>query len=419
MSGVDLLKEDEMKLKANGERLWNSLMEMAKIGPGERGGNRRLALTDEDIEGRSLFREWVEEAGCTIRQDTMGNIFARRNGKNPDAPPVLSGSHLDTQPSGGRFDGILGVLGALEVVRSLNDYGIETKSPIEVAVWTNEEGARFPPAMMGSGVFAGVLKQEEIYANQDPDGITVEHELRRTGQLGSVPCETFPINAYYELHIEQGPVLENENTSIGVVTGGQGAVWNHITLHGQGSHAGTTPMNYRRDPMMGASIIITELREIIRKHSTAVCTVGRLETYPSSINTIPSRVFFTVDTRHPDQEKLMQFNENLKNLVNTVCSSEGLENEFSIVQINPSVEFHQDCINIVRNSAQSLGYSHRDIVSGAGHDACYLNDVAPTGMIFIPCDNGLSHDEAENTSPEQVAAGADVLLNSVLASAGS
>ena len=241
-----------MEIKANGGRLWNTLMEMAKIGPGECGGNRRLALTDEDIEGRKLFQKWAAEAGCTIRRDTMGNIFARRDGKSPDKDPVLSGSHLDTQPAGGRFDGILGVLGALEVVRSLNDHVIETVSPVEIVVWTNEEGARFPPAMMGSGVFAGIFEQDEIYKNQDPEGITVEDELRRTGQLGDVPCKFFPIKAYYELHIEQGPVLENENTSIGVVTGGQGSVWTHITLYGQGAHAGTTPMDYRKDPMMGA-----------------------------------------------------------------------------------------------------------------------------------------------------------------------
>ncbi len=406
-----------MEIKANGERLWNTLMEMAKIGPGKCGGNRRLALTDEDIEGRKLFQKWAADAGCTIRQDTMGNIFARRNGKSWDKAPVLSGSHLDTQPAGGRFDGILGVLGALEAVRSLNDHGIETVSPVEIVVWTNEEGARFAPSMMGSGVFAGIYEEDEIYKNKDPEGVTVEDELRRTSQIGDVTCKSFPIKAYYELHIEQGPVLENENISIGVVTGGQGSVWTHINLYGQGAHAGTTPMDYRKDPMMGASRIITELREIIRSHSAAVGTVGRLETYPASINSIPGSVFFTVDTRHPNEKVLMKINQDLKNIVNTVCSAEGLENEFTNISINPTVKFNQDCVAIVRQSANSLGYSHRDIVSGAGHDACQVNQVAPTGMIFIPCEGGLSHDEAENTTPEHVSAGADVLLNSVLASA--
>ena len=406
-----------MEIKANGERLWNTLMEMAMIGPGECGGNRRLALTDEDIEGRKLFQKWAADAGCTIRQDTMGNIFARRDGKSRDKAPVLSGSHLDTQPAGGRFDGILGVLGALETVRSLNDHGIETVSPVEIVVWTNEEGARFAPSMMGSGVFAGIYEEDEIYKNKDPEGVTVEDELRRTSQIGDVTCKSFPIKAYYELHIEQGPVLENENTSIGVVTGGQGAVWTHINLYGQCAHAGTTPMDYRKDPMMGASRIITELREIIRSHSAAVGTVGRLETYPASINSIPGSVFFTVDTRHPNEKVLMKINQDLKNIVNTVCSAEGLENEFTNISINPTVKFNQDCVAIVRQSANSLGYSHRDIVSGAGHDACQVNQVAPTGMIFIPCEGGLSHDEAENTTPEHVSAGADVLLNSVLASA--
>ncbi len=408
-----------MEIKANGVRLWNTLMEMAKIGPGECGGNRRLALTDEDIEGRKLFQKWAADAGCTIRQDTMGNIFARRDGKSRDKAPVLSGSHLDTQPAGGRFDGILGVLGALEAVRSLNDHGIETVSPVEIVVWTNEEGARFAPSMMGSGVFAGIYEEDEIYKNKDPEGVTVEDELRRTSQIGDVTCKSFPIKAYYELHIEQGPVLENENTSIGVVTGGQGSVWTHINLYGQGAHAGTTPMDYRKDPMMGASRIITELREIIRSHSAAVGTVGRLETYPASINSIPGSVFFTVDTRHPNEKVLMKINQDLKNIVNTVCSAEGLENEFTNISINPTVKFNQDCVAIVRQSANSLGYSHRDIVSGAGHDACQVNQVAPTGMIFIPCEGGLSHDEAENTTPEHVSAGADVLLNSVMASAGT
>ena len=408
-----------MKIKTNGERLWDSLMEMAKIGPGERGGSRRLALTDADIAGRNLFREWAADAGCTFRLDTMGNLFARREGKNPGAPPVVSGSHLDTQPSGGRFDGILGVLGALEVIRSLNDQGVETDSPVEIVVWTNEEGARFPPAMMGSGVFAGIFDQSEIYTHQDPEGLTVEGELRRTEQLGDTPCETFPIKAYYELHIEQGPVLEAENTSIGVVTGGQGSTWTHVTLQGQGSHAGTTPMNFRKDPMMGAARIITELREIVLKQPGAVGTVGRLETKPASINSIPGQVFFTVDTRHPNEETLAQINLDLKNLVNSVCSEEGLENEFKNIWEAPTLNFHEECISKVRNAAESLGYSHRDIVSGAGHDACQVNRVAPTGMIFIPCENGLSHDEAENTTPEQVAAGADVLLNAVLANAGN
>jgi len=348
----------------------------------------------------------------------MGNLFARRNGKNPEAPPVLAGSHLDTQPSGGRFDGILGVLGALEVVRSLNDLRIETETPVEIVVWTNEEGARFHPAMMGSGVFSGIFDQSEIYTHLDPDGFTVEEELRRTKQLGDTPCKSFPIRAYYELHIEQGPILEAENTSIGVVTGGQGAYWTHITLHGQGSHAGTTPMHFRKDPIMGASRIITGLREIVLKQPGAVGTVGRLETKPASINSIPGQVFFTVDTRHPNEEILAKINLDLKNLVNSICSEEGLENEFSIIWEAPTINFHEECVTKVRNAAESLGYSHRDIVSGAGHDACQMSHIAPTGMIFIPCEGGLSHDEAENTTPEQVAAGADVLLNAVVASAG-
>ena len=408
-----------MTLKVNGERLWSTLMEMAKIGPGERGGSRRLALTDADIEGRNLFRKWAAEAGCKFRLDTMGNLFARRKGKNPNASPVLSGSHLDTQPSGGKFDGILGVLGALEVVRSLNDHSIETDSPVEIVVWTNEEGARFSPAMMGSGVFAGIFEQADIYSHQDPEGITVEDELRRTKQLGETPCEIFPISAYYELHIEQGPILETENTCIGVVTGGQGSYWTHITLKGQGSHAGTTPMTMRRDPMMGAARIIGGMREIVHKHTGAVGTVGRLETTPASINSIPGQVFFTVDTRHPDEKILANINLDLKKLVNSICSEEGLENDFTNIWKAPTIKFNKECISNVRNASGALGYSHRDIVSGAGHDACQISRVSPTGMIFIPCESGLSHDEAENIKLEQAAAGTDVLLNAVLTSAVS
>ena len=402
----------------NADRLWDSLMEMAKVGPGTQGGSRRLALTDEDVAGRNLFRHWAGDAGCALRLDTMGNLFARREGKHPNAAPVLSGSHLDTQPSGGRFDGILGVLGALEVVRSLNDHGVETEAPFEVVVWTNEEGVRFPPSMMGSGVFAGILDQTEIYSHTDPDGITVESELHRTGELGKTPCKAFPIKAYYELHIEQGPVLEMENTMIGVVTGGQGLYWKHITLCGQDSHAGTTPMAYRKDALMGASRIITGLREIIHKHSGSVCTVGRLETIPASINTVPGEVFFTVDIRHPDDATLEGIHNQLLGLVDSVCRQEGLSVNFDNTWKTPAVNFHEDCIAKVQRAAQDLGFSHRDIVSGAGHDACHVTHIAPTGMIFIPCENGLSHNEAENTTPEQVAAGADVLLKAVMASSG-
>ena len=405
-----------MNIKTNRERLWESIMEMAKIGPGKRGGNCRLALTDSDIEGRNLFQKWAKEAGCILRLDSMGNIFAKRNGKNPDASPILSGSHLDTQPSGGRFDGILGVLGALEVVRSLNDLCIETDSPIEIVVWTNEEGARFSPAMMGSGVFAGIFEQSKIYTHKDQKGKTVEEELKRTGQIGKTPCKVYKIKAYYELHIEQGPVLENNNISIGVVTGGQGSYWTHITLHGQSSHAGTTPMKYRKDPIMGASRIIKEFREIILQHPEAVGTVGQLETHPSSINTIPERVFFTVDTRHPEKIVLEKINQELKDLVNVVSSEEKLKSDFTNIWKTPSINFNEECISTVRKSAKSLGYTHCDIVSGAGHDACHLSHVTPTGMIFVPCEGGLSHDEAENSKPEQVSAGADVLLNSILSS---
>ena len=408
-----------MSFKTNRKRLWNSLMEMAKIGPGKRGGNCRLALTDSDVEARKLFQKWAVAADCSLRIDSMGNLFARREGKNQNAPPVMSGSHLDTQPSGGKFDGVLGVLGALEVLRTLNDSSIETEVPIEIVVWTNEEGARFSPAMMGSGVFTGVFDQSKVYTHQDKKGKTVEQELKRTKQLGETTCKIFPIKAYYELHIEQGPVLENNKLDIGVVTGGQGSYWTNITLYGQSSHAGTTPMKYRKDPIMGASKIISKFRELVLNQAEAVATIGRFETHPSSINTIPERVFFTVDSRHPNENILEKINQDLKKLVLEVSLEENLESNFTNIWKTPSINFDEGCISVVKNSTESLGYSFCEIVSGAGHDACHLSNVVPSGMIFIPCEGGLSHDEAENTNPEQVSAGADVLLNSILTSSKS
>jgi len=406
-----------MNLKVNKNRLWQSLMQMAEIGPGKHGGSCRLALTDVDIESRNLFKRWASEAGCCFRLDSMGNLFARREGENPDVAPIIMGSHLDTQPCGGRFDGVLGVLGALEILRVLQENNIKTEHPLEIAVWMNEEGARFSPAMMGSGVFSGVFKESEIYSHKDINGISVEQALHRSNQLGNEPCKSFPIKAYYELHIEQGPVLELNNKTIGVVTGAQGISWSHVTLNGQSAHAGTTPMNYRKDPVIGMARIVKGLQKIIKEQEGALYTIGRIESQPASINSVASKVFFTLDLRHGDDATLNKLQQEFKNLVSETCAAEGLTNTIKDIWQAPAISFDKNCISKVKAATEHLGYSYQKIISGAGHDACQIASVAPVSMIFIPCEGGLSHNEAESISPEDAAAGADVLLNAVLESA--
>jgi N-carbamoyl-L-amino-acid hydrolase len=345
----------------------------------------------------------------------MGNLFIRREGNNGKAP-VLMGSHLDTQPCGGRFDGVLGVLSALEVLRVLEENNIKTEHPLEVVVWTNEEGARFSPAMMGSGVFSGVFKQSEIFLQEDNNGVSVEQALHHSDQLGSVACKSFPIKAYYELHIEQGPVLELENKTIGVVTGAQGISWNHVTLNGQTAHAGTTPMNYRKDPVFGMAQIVRGLQKIIKEQKDSLYTVGRVESKPDSINSVANTVFFTVDLRHSEDAILKIMQQKFKNLIDEVCVEQNLTSELNNIWHSPAISFNENCILKVKIATEKLGYSYQNIVSGAGHDACQISYVAPVGMIFIPCKGGLSHNEAESISPENAQAGANVLLNAVLES---
>jgi len=404
-----------MNLKVNKNRLWQSLTKMAEIGPGDNGGSCRLALTDEDIKGRNLLKSWAAQLNCSHRLDSMGNLFIRREGNNGKAP-VLMGSHLDTQPCGGRFDGVLGVLSALEVLRVLEENNIKTEHPLEVVVWTNEEGARFSPAMMGSGVFSGVFKQSEIFLQEDNNGVSVEQALHHSDQLGSVACKSFPIKAYYELHIEQGPVLELENKTIGVVTGAQGISWNHVTLNGQTAHAGTTPMNYRKDPVFGMAQIVRGLQKIIKEQKDSLYTVGRVESKPDSINSVANTVFFTVDLRHSEDAILKIMQQKFKNLIDEVCVEQNLTSELNNIWHSPAISFNENCILKVKIATEKLGYSYQNIVSGAGHDACQISYVAPVGMIFIPCKGGLSHNEAESISSENAQAGANVLLNAVLES---
>lgn len=402
-------------LRIDGGRLWHSLMEVAKIGATPRGGCNRQALTDGDRQVRQLFTRWCEAAGLTVRVDQMGNMFARRTGTNDDLPPVVAGSHLDTQPTGGKFDGVFGVLGALEVVRALNDAGVETTYPIEIVNWTNEEGARFPPAMVASGVWCGEFDLEYGYSRTDPDGLTLGDELKRIGYAGEAPCKPFPIKAAFEMHIEQGPILEAEGLSVGVVTGVQGMNWYDVVLGGDPVHAGPTPMEARRDPMMGLHAILRRLYELAEENKPwGRVTFGCIGVEPSSRNTVPETLTLTVDIRHPEQPVLEEMDRSLKIIVSEESAHLKLDGEVRDVWKSPAVAFDSACIAAVRSAAEMLGCGHRDIVSGAGHDSVYVSRVAPTSMIFVPCENGISHNEAENAKPEDLEAGCNVLLHAVL-----
>ncbi|CUH54397.1 Zn-dependent hydrolase [Shimia marina] len=405
-------------LKVNGDRLWDSLMEMAKIGPGIAGGNNRQTLTDEDAEGRALFQTWCEAAGMTMGVDTMGNMFATRAGEDPDALPVYMGSHLDTQPTGGKYDGVLGVLGGLEVVRSMNDLGIKTKHPIVVTNWTNEEGTRYAPAMLASGVFTGRHTQDWAYGRADAEGKTFGDELKRIGWVGDEEVGARKMHAMFELHIEQGPILEAEGKDIGVVTHGQGLRWIECTVTGKESHTGSTPMPMRKNAGRGLARITELVHEIAMKHQpNAVGAIGHVDVYPNSRNIIPGKVVFTIDFRSHLQEVIDAMLAEFAEKAPKLCEEIEVGLDWEIVgQFDPPA-FDEGCVSAVRNAAERLGYSHMDIVSGAGHDACWINDVAPTAMIMCPCVDGLSHNEAEEISKEWASAGTDVMLHAVLETA--
>ena len=405
-------------LKINGDRLWAAIHEMAEIGPGVRGGSNRQTLTDEDGEGRKLFQRWCEEAGMTMGVDQMGTMFARREGTDPDALPVYVGSHLDTQPTGGRYDGVLGVLGALEIVRSLNDMGIKTRRPIVVTNWTNEEGTRFAPAMLASGVFAGMLEQGWAYDRTDADGKKFGDELERIGWKGAEEVGARKMHAFFELHIEQGPILEAENKLIGVVTHGQGLRWIEVTVTGKESHTGSTPMPMRRNAGRGLAQITELVHEIAMSHQpNAVGAIGHIDVYPNSRNIIPGRVVFTIDFRSHELDILTGMVDRLMAEAPKLCEALDVEFAAEIVgQFDPPA-FDETCVKAVRDAAERLGYSHRDIVSGAGHDACWINRVAPTAMVMCPCVDGLSHNEDEEISIEWATAGANVLFHAVVETA--
>jgi N-carbamoyl-L-amino-acid hydrolase len=405
-------------LRIDGERLWDSLMEMAKIGPGVRGGNNRQTLTDEDAEGRKLFQRWCEKAGLSVSVDRMGTMFARRPGIDDSLPPVMVGSHLDTQPTGGKFDGVLGVLGGLEIIRTLNDLGIRTKHPIEVVNWTNEEGTRFAPAMLASGVFAGVHEQDWAYSRTDAKGKTFGEELERIGFKGPLPVGGRKLRAFFELHIEQGPILEKEGVDIGVVTHGQGLNWLQVTLTGREAHTGSTPMPMRVNAGLGAARIVNFVNDIAwRFPPLAVGAVGHMDVFPNSRNIIPGRVVFTVDFRHPEKEVISAMEEAFRTEGKAIADDLKLGMEIEQVGAFDPVKFDEGCVKVVRGAAERLGYSHRNIVSGAGHDACWINRVAPTAMVMCPCVDGLSHNEDESILPEWSTAGANVLFHAVVETA--
>jgi len=394
------------------ERLWRSLMDLAKIGATPKGGVKRLALTEVDRQGRDQFVRWAREAGLAVRWDAVGNIFARREGAEP-LPPVMMGSHLDSQPSGGRFDGAYGVMAGLEVLRTLNERKIGTRAPVEVASWTNEEGSRFAPGMAGSGVFTGVHSLEEIKKTRDSEGVSFAEALGRIGYAGA--GGPHPVGAYFEAHIEQGPVLEDTRTTIGVVQGALGQRWFDVAVIGQDAHAGPTPMALRKDALIGASRLVLEVNRIAREYPDyARATVGFMQVKPNSRNVVPGEVHLTVDMRNASDKTLSSMKQDLERSANAIAAECRVAIEVREIVHFPPCEFAPALVDSVRRAAGALGLSHRDIVSGAGHDAVYLARVAPTAMIFVPCEGGISHNEVENARPEDLAAGCDVLLQAVL-----
>ncbi len=414
-------------MRIDGQRLWNSLMELAQIGATEKGGVKRIALTDLDGQGRDLVSKWLREAGCEVRVDAIGNIFGRRPGTDPTLPAVATGSHIDTQPSGGKFDGNYGVLAGLEVLRTLNDHGVKTRAPIEVCAWTNEEGTRFTPVMMGSGTYAGIFKAEDMHLRPDLEGKTVGDELRRIGYLGehpSGPTERFPVfGSYFEAHIEQGPVLEDENITIGVVLGALGQRWFDLEVVGMEAHAGPTPMPLRLDAMLATARIVEAVNRIaLAEAPHGRGTVGFVQVHPNSRNVIPGRVKLTADLRHLDAAGLERMEQGLRSACAEIAGS--VKTKLGNIQIDvklatqfPPCAFEGACVDAVRSAAKSLELPTLDIVSGAGHDAVYVARLAPAGMIFVPCKDGISHNEIEDAKPEHLEAGCNVLLGAMLARA--
>ena len=408
----------ETNISINSERLWDTLMTMAKIGPGIAGGNNRQTVTSEDGEARKLLQNWSEDAGLTMKVDELGSMFFKREGTDKNALPVVIGSHLDTQPTGGKYDGVLGVLAGLEIVRTLNDLNIQTKHPILVVNWTNEEGSRFPPAMMASAGYAGIYDVKTLLSAKDAEGNIFENELDKIGWKGSEPVGAQKFHCYYELHIEQGPILETEGIDIGIVTHGQGLKWLEFRLNGKEQHTGTTPMNVRKDTSLAMSEIILAVNNIANQNQpNALGSVGHIEVSPNSRNVIAGETLFTVDIRSPDINKLNKMEKELEIVANEICRNYNIEINIEQIGGFDPVEFNKECLDHLRTNAKKFGYSYKDIVSGAGHDACWINTVAPSAMIMCPCVDGLSHNEAEEIKPEWAYSSTNVLLHSAIASA--
>ena len=413
------VKPNIENLRINGQRLWDSLMELAQIGATPKGGVCRLTLTDLDKQGRDLVTRWAREAGMTVTIDKIGNGFMRRPGRNNNLPPIMTGSHIDTQPTGGKFDGNYGVLAGIEVVRTLNDHGIETEAPIEVAFWTNEEGSRFVPVMMGSGVFAKAFTLEHAYAATDTEGKTVKGELERIGYIGDQDPGDHPIGAYFETHIEQGPVLEDNDKTIGVVSGVLGIRWFDCTVTGMEAHAGPTPMALRKDAMLAATRIMQDVVVAAHRHPPhGRGTVGMVQVFPNSRNVIPGRVKFSIDLRNSTDALVDAMAAEVKAFADQVAKEHGVQVHIEMVSSYPAQLFQPECVEAVGRAAAKLGYSHMPAVSGAGHDAVYMAKLAPSGMIFIPCKDGISHNEIEDAKPEHIEAGCNVLLHAMLERAG-
>ncbi|MEO5736851.1 MAG: Zn-dependent hydrolase [Variovorax sp.] len=409
------------ELRVDGQRLWDSLMQLAQVGATEKGGVCRLALTELDRQGRDLFTRWAREAGCEVRVDAIGNIFARRAGRNNALPPVTTGSHIDTQPTGGKFDGNYGVLAGLEVVRALNDAGVVTEAPLEVAVWTNEEGSRFVPVMMGSGVFAGAFTIEHALAQRDNDGISVSQALAAIGYAGTTraSANASPVGAYFEAHIEQGPVLEANECVIGVVEGALGQRWYDVVVQGMEAHAGPTPMELRKDALLAASELVIEVNRIALSHAPhGRGTVGWIDAYPNSRNVIPGRVRLSVDLRAADDMVLSAMDAALKEAVQRIATKGKVEMTVEQVVYFQPQPFTPALVSAVREGALAQGLSWMNVISGAGHDAVYLARVCPTAMIFVPCLDGISHNEIEDAQPDHLEAGCNVLLQAMVQSAG-
>ncbi len=402
-------------LRINGERLWASLMELAKIGATPKGGVCRLTLTDLDRQGRDLVLKWAREAGMTVTIDKIGNGFMRRAGRDNALPPIVTGSHIDTQPTGGKFDGNYGVLAGIEVVRTLNDHGVETEAPIEVAFWTNEEGSRFVPVMMGSGAFAKAFTLEHAYAATDTEGKTVKGELERIGYLGTEEPGAHPIGCYFETHIEQGPVLEDNDKTIGVVTGVLGVRWYDCVVTGMEAHAGPTPMALRKDALQVATKLMQEVVACAHRHPPhGRGTVGMVQVFPNSRNVIPGNVKFSIDLRNASEALCDAMDADIRGVAAKLAAESGLPIDVKLVTSFPATQFHANCVDAVARATRMLGYSHMNAVSGAGHDAVYMAKLVPAGMIFIPCKDGISHNEIEDAKPEHITAGCNVLLHAML-----